>query len=127
MQSFAAVQIGPQFLLFFAAFVVRHFADNVEYECQGFLDKNRDTVMEEQIQILKASENDLVSDLFMEGGSDGGATLAVKGKSTPQAKKPQGSGKQNKKTVSYGEKSIWLVLQILYFSFKLFTSHIVNY
>ena len=82
--------------------MVRHFADNVEYECQGFLDKNRDTVMEEQIQILKASENDLVSDLFMDGGSDlaSASSLAVKGKSTPQAKKPQGSGKQNKKTVS---------------------------
>jgi myosin-5 len=42
--------------------MVKHFADNVEYECNGFLDKNRDTVMEEQIQILKASDNDLVSD-----------------------------------------------------------------
>jgi len=41
--------------------MVKHFADNVEYECSGFLDKNRDTVMEEQIQILKASDNDLVS------------------------------------------------------------------
>lgn len=41
--------------------MVKHFADNVEYECNGFLDKNRDTVMEEQIQILKASDNDLAS------------------------------------------------------------------
>ena len=28
----------------------------VEYECEGFLHKNRDTVMEEQIDILKASK-----------------------------------------------------------------------
>ena len=79
--------------------MVRHFADNVEYESHGFLDKNRDTVMEEQIQILKASENDLLSDLFMDGGIDAASSLAVKGKSTPQGKKPQGSVK-NKKTVS---------------------------
>ena len=46
--------------------MVKHFADNVEYECAGFLDKNRDTVNEEQINILKASGNDLVSELFLE-------------------------------------------------------------
>ena len=45
---------------------MKHFADNVEYECAGFLDKNRDTVNEEQINILKASGNDLVSELFLE-------------------------------------------------------------
>ena len=38
----------------------------VEYESAGFLDKNRDTVNEEQINILKASSNDLVSELFLE-------------------------------------------------------------
>ena len=48
------------------AFVVKHFADNVEYECAGFLDKNRDTVNEEQINILRASGNDLVSELFLD-------------------------------------------------------------
>jgi hypothetical protein len=50
---------------------------------------------------LKASENDLLSDLFMEGGFEAPAAVASRGaKSTPtQAKKPQGSVKQNKKTV----------------------------
>lgn len=28
----------------------------VEYQCEGFLEKNRDTVYEEQINILKASQ-----------------------------------------------------------------------
>lgn len=28
----------------------------VQYECDGFLDKNRDTVFEELINILKASQ-----------------------------------------------------------------------
>merc|ERR1719361_2085237 len=53
------------------AFLVKHFADQVEYECDGFLHKNRDTVMEEQVTILKASKNNLVSDLFISEGPDG--------------------------------------------------------
>uniref|UniRef100_A0A3Q2CIR9 Myosin VB n=1 Tax=Cyprinodon variegatus TaxID=28743 RepID=A0A3Q2CIR9_CYPVA len=38
------------------SFIIIHFADKVEYQCEGFLEKNRDTVYEEQINILKASQ-----------------------------------------------------------------------
>ncbi|KAF7651726.1 hypothetical protein LDENG_00106440, partial [Lucifuga dentata] len=48
------------------SFIIIHFADKVEYQCEGFLEKNRDTVYEEQINILKASEFQLVADLFHE-------------------------------------------------------------
>ncbi|XP_040914696.1 unconventional myosin-Vb isoform X2 [Toxotes jaculatrix] len=48
------------------SFVIIHFADKVEYQCEGFLEKNRDTVYEEQINILKASQFQLVADLFHE-------------------------------------------------------------
>ncbi len=74
------------------AFVVRHFADMVEYESAGFLDKNRDTVLEEQLNILKASNNDLLSDLFMEGGVE-------KGGKSSASKTAASSKKQHKKTV----------------------------
>ncbi|XP_031596926.1 unconventional myosin-Vb isoform X2 [Oreochromis aureus] len=46
------------------SFIIIHFADKVEYQCDGFLEKNRDTVYEEQINILKASQFQLVADLF---------------------------------------------------------------
>ncbi|XP_024118083.1 unconventional myosin-Vb [Oryzias melastigma] len=39
-----------------SAFIVMHFADTVRYECQGFLEKNRDTVFDELINVLKASQ-----------------------------------------------------------------------
>uniref|UniRef100_A0A7N8YGS1 Methyl-CpG binding domain protein 3b n=1 Tax=Mastacembelus armatus TaxID=205130 RepID=A0A7N8YGS1_9TELE len=42
-----------------SSFIVLHFADMVQYECNGFLDKNRDTVFEELINVLKASQVDL--------------------------------------------------------------------
>uniref|UniRef100_A0A671WM93 Methyl-CpG binding domain protein 3b n=1 Tax=Sparus aurata TaxID=8175 RepID=A0A671WM93_SPAAU len=61
-----------------SAFIVLHFADTVQYECDGFLDKNRDTVFEELINILKASQVDmlyftflkfLVAELFQQQGN----------------------------------------------------------
>ncbi len=38
------------------SFIIHHFAENVEYQVDGFLDKNRDTVLEEQLRVLKGSE-----------------------------------------------------------------------
>ncbi|KAM7410167.1 hypothetical protein PAMA_001558 [Pampus argenteus] len=51
------------------AFIILHFADTVQYECEGFLDKNRDTVFEELINILKASQSELVAELFQQQGN----------------------------------------------------------
>lgn len=38
------------------SFLVVHFADRVEYQMEGFVEKNRDTVSEEHVNILKASQ-----------------------------------------------------------------------
>nr|XP_057931093.1 unconventional myosin-Va-like isoform X2 [Doryrhamphus excisus] len=38
------------------AFIIHHFADKVEYQCDGFLEKNKDTVNEEQIEVLQNSK-----------------------------------------------------------------------
>uniref|UniRef100_A0A803WFX7 Myosin VB n=1 Tax=Ficedula albicollis TaxID=59894 RepID=A0A803WFX7_FICAL len=48
------------------SFIILHFADKVEYQSEGFLEKNRDTVYEEQINILKNSKVKMVADLFQE-------------------------------------------------------------
>ncbi|CAG0903293.1 unnamed protein product, partial [Darwinula stevensoni] len=48
------------------AFIISHFADQVAYECAGFLEKNRDTVHEEQISVLKASHDLYVVELFLD-------------------------------------------------------------
>ncbi|XP_026160720.1 unconventional myosin-Va [Mastacembelus armatus] len=52
-----------------SSFIVLHFADMVQYECNGFLDKNRDTVFEELINVLKASQSELVAELFQQQGN----------------------------------------------------------
>jgi len=46
------------------AFIIRHYADDVIYDCDGFVDKNRDTVNEEHLSLLRASEFELVAELF---------------------------------------------------------------
>jgi len=80
------------------AFLVTHFADQVEYECEGFLHKNRDTVMEEQVTILKASTNSLLSDLFLSEGSETLGSSSPR-KAPPAKAAPQANKKSHKKTV----------------------------
>ncbi|XP_049664330.1 unconventional myosin-Vb-like [Accipiter gentilis] len=56
------------------AFVVCHFAGKVEYQCDGFVEKNRDAVPEELVGLLRASKSALLAELFLEEG-DGPMSL----------------------------------------------------
>uniref|UniRef100_A0A6Q2ZDU4 Myosin VC n=1 Tax=Esox lucius TaxID=8010 RepID=A0A6Q2ZDU4_ESOLU len=38
------------------AFIIQHFADKVEYQCWGFLEKNRDTLYEELVDTMRTSK-----------------------------------------------------------------------
>lgn len=81
-----------------SSFVINHFADKVQYESNGFLEKNRDTVIEEQINVIKASKNHLVKKLFASSDSQKLAPAGVKVKIT--AAKPSASAnKTHKKSV----------------------------
>uniref|UniRef100_UPI0037E98C11 unconventional myosin-Vc n=1 Tax=Semicossyphus pulcher TaxID=241346 RepID=UPI0037E98C11 len=48
------------------AFVIQHFADKVEYQCKGFLEKNRDTLYEEVVDIMRASKFPFLANFFQE-------------------------------------------------------------
>ncbi|XP_032059649.1 unconventional myosin-Vb-like [Aythya fuligula] len=51
------------------AFIVCHFAGKVEYQCSGFVEKNRDTIPEELVGLLRASKKSaLLAELFLEDG-----------------------------------------------------------
>ncbi|XP_068960428.1 unconventional myosin-Vb isoform X1 [Petaurus breviceps papuanus] len=89
------------------SFIVLHFADKVEYHSDGFLEKNRDTVYEEQINILKASKFPLVAELFQDDKDTAPATsLSGKGASSKisvrSARPPmKAANKEHKKTVGH--------------------------
>ncbi|XP_054626208.1 unconventional myosin-Va isoform X4 [Dunckerocampus dactyliophorus] len=87
------------------AFIIQHFADKVEYQCEGFLEKNKDTVNEEQIKVLKASKFNLLVELFQDeekatspmgppAGAGGRTRLSIK-----PDKSRDTSSKEHKKTV----------------------------
>ncbi|CAG5135330.1 unnamed protein product, partial [Candidula unifasciata] len=88
-----------------SAFIIHHFADKVEYQADGFLEKNRDTVLEEQVNTLRASQFQLVSALFMEETEDvapggaGGRRNRSSSTTQPVRVQPKAGSKQNKKTV----------------------------
>ncbi|XP_056112682.1 unconventional myosin-Va isoform X3 [Rhinichthys klamathensis goyatoka] len=103
------------------AFIIQHFADKVEYQCDGFLEKNKDTVNEEQIHVLKASKFDLLVELFHDeekatsptgaAPTTGGRTrLSVK----PVKSKAGQSSKEHKKTVGLQfRNSLHLLMETL--------------
>ncbi|MGH0139685.1 UNVERIFIED_CONTAM: hypothetical protein FKN15_036854 [Acipenser sinensis] len=86
------------------SFIIIHFADKVEYQCDGFLEKNRDTVYDEHISILKASKFQLVADLFHDGKDPVPATSTTKTSkiNVRSAKQiPKAPNKDHRKTVGH--------------------------
>lgn len=45
-------------------FVIRHYAGEVTYNCDGFLDKNRDTLTEDLVTMLQTSSHALLNELY---------------------------------------------------------------
>ncbi|XP_027870920.1 unconventional myosin-Va isoform X9 [Xiphophorus couchianus] len=87
------------------AFIIQHFADKVEYQCEGFLEKNKDTVNEEQIHVLKASKFNLLVELFQDeekATTPTGQVPGTGGRTRLSIKPDKGrdtSSKEHKKTV----------------------------
>jgi myosin V len=47
-----------------SAFTICHYAVDVTYESEGFIEKNRDTVPDEQMEVLKASSNKFLGEVL---------------------------------------------------------------
>jgi myosin-1 len=51
------------------SFTVKHYAGPVEYSCEGMLDRNKDTLYNDLIDICASSQNDILRQLFPEATS----------------------------------------------------------
>ena len=95
------------------SFIVQHFADKVIYRVDGFLEKNRDTVWEEQIDLLRRSA--VLDCLFLteeDSASAAGGKVGGKLRITPQ--KQQRQSKMAKATVgSQFRESLASLMSIL--------------
>ncbi|KAM9265441.1 unconventional myosin-Vb-like [Morus bassanus] len=97
------------------AFVVCHFAGKVEYQCDGFVEKNRDAVPEELVGLLRASKDDacckvwlsqlgsvqsaLLAEIFLEEG-DGPTSLQSRRSSGPRI-----AGRPSRRSLPSSQKS----------------------
>ncbi|KAI9473961.1 MAG: P-loop containing nucleoside triphosphate hydrolase protein [Benjaminiella poitrasii] len=70
------------------AFVVSHYAHDVQYEAEGFLDKNKDTVPEELLGLLHASQSTFLTDMIQPTTSSTPTTEQAPRKMLNQSKKP---------------------------------------
>lgn len=50
------VRINYFIEFFLAAFIIKHFSDTVKYTSNGFLEKNRDTISKELVNVLRDSD-----------------------------------------------------------------------
>ncbi|XP_036399627.1 unconventional myosin-Vc isoform X2 [Megalops cyprinoides] len=94
------------------AFVIQHFADKVEYQCKGFLEKNRDTMYEELVDIMRDSKFLLLANFFQEEELTPSLTKGIKVR--PARPGPKPTNKQLKTTV--GNKfrsSLYLLMETL--------------
>ncbi|XP_016298040.1 unconventional myosin-Vc [Sinocyclocheilus anshuiensis] len=93
------------------SFVIQHFADKVEYQCKGFLEKNRDTLYEELVDIMRASQFALLANFFKEEEPNSSHKMI---KVTPAHPRVKASNKQLRTTV--GDKfrsSLYLLMETL--------------
>ncbi|XP_059615279.1 unconventional myosin-Va isoform X2 [Phlebotomus argentipes] len=98
-------------------FVVKHFSDRVEYTAHGFLEKNRDTVSKQLVNVFWESKMDICNQVMNQDDSSGEKEQSREGTrvvvSTYQV--PLTSTKQHKQTVgSQFRESLGLLIKTLH-------------
>ncbi|KAF9081470.1 Myosin type-2 heavy chain 1 [Mortierella sp. AD031] len=76
-----------------SAFTISHYAHDVTYECEGFLEKNRDTLPDELLNLIKNSDNEFLEEVLMTSATlgAGGSLSEDKRKSVINRKPTLGS------------------------------------
>ncbi|GAB0095574.1 unconventional myosin-Va [Sergentomyia squamirostris] len=99
-----------------AGFVVEHFSDRVEYTAHGFLEKNRDTVSKELVNVFRGSRMQLCHHLMDLDSGDGEKKTQTGTRVVVSASRIQPTpSKQHKQTVgSQFRESLALLISTLH-------------
>ncbi|KAG0311340.1 Myosin type-2 heavy chain 1, partial [Podila horticola] len=54
-----------------SAFTINHYAHAVTYDCDGFLEKNKDTLPDELLNLIKNSDNEFLEEVLMTSATIG--------------------------------------------------------
>jgi myosin-1 len=98
----------PHFFAADTTFTIRHYAGDVQYEVEGFCEKNKDTVFLDLIEAMQCSENQFLVSLFPED-------TKVK-----QSKRPTTAGFKIKVFLSHSLTLSFSLSFSFFFSFHLF-------
>ena len=67
------------------AFIVKHYIDDVTYQVNGFLEKNKDSIYEEHLVMLRASIVPLVVQIFEDKSAKSKTTASTANKEANRA------------------------------------------
>ncbi|RPB05625.1 hypothetical protein L873DRAFT_1661585 [Choiromyces venosus 120613-1] len=79
------------------SFTVCHYAVDVTYDSEGFIEKNRDTVPDEHLELLKASTNPFLTEVIQSATSLRDKENAPASKATPGPATRRAGGMANRK------------------------------
>eukprot|EP00929_Paragymnodinium_shiwhaense_P025618 TRINITY_DN15447_c0_g1_i1.p1 TRINITY_DN15447_c0_g1~~TRINITY_DN15447_c0_g1_i1.p1 ORF type:complete len:1423 (-),score=349.76 TRINITY_DN15447_c0_g1_i1:57-4325(-) len=75
--AFSRPKLGAQKELQFA---IKHYAGTVTYTATGWLDRNKDSISDDVVDLLRSSQNPIIAEVFAEAPGDKAATDAPAGK-----------------------------------------------
>lgn len=65
-------------------FKIRHYAGDVVYNINGFLDKNKDTLFQDFKRLLYSSQNPIIASMWPEGAQDINKVRDEYGRNSPR-------------------------------------------
>ncbi|KAJ3368479.1 Myosin type-2 heavy chain 1 [Allomyces arbusculus] len=81
------------------SFIVHHFAHNVEYEIEGFIEKNKDTVPDELLALFNNAQFDFLHDVISAHKINKPSPVSSRATSPVMARSMGGGGKMSKPTL----------------------------